>query len=123
MISWLALLLLLPLVSASPLERRANTAACGQFDTITSGSYSLLTNLWGESAATSGWQCSTLESVQSNSVTWSTEWTWADETCIKSFSNIQLNAGLNQQLSAIATMQVRSVRHIVSRIFPLRLML
>ena len=121
MISWPALLLLLPLVSASPLERRASTAACGQFDTITSGSYSLLTNLWGESA--SGSQCSTLESVQSNTVTWSTEWTWADEIGIKSFSNIQLNAGINQKLSAITTMQVRFAWYMIAFcILPLRLM-
>ena len=119
MIYWSALLLLLPLVSASPLERSAKTA-CGQFDTITSGSYSLLTNHWGASAATSGSQCSTLGSVNGNTVEWSTEWTWSCETCIKSFSNIQLNTGINQQLSAISSMHVRIAAHIVFCIFPLR---
>ncbi|KAI9566136.1 glycoside hydrolase family 12 protein [Boletus coccyginus] len=103
MIYWSVLLLLLSLVSASPLECSAQTA-CGQFDTITSGSYSLLTDLWGVSAATCGSQCSTLECVNGNTVKWSTEWTWSCETGVKSFSNIQLNVGINQQLSAISTM-------------------
>ncbi|KAI9566135.1 glycoside hydrolase family 12 protein [Boletus coccyginus] len=103
MIYWPVLLLLLPLVSASPLERSAQTA-CGQFDTIKSGSYSLLTNHWGVSSATSGSQCSTLESVKGNTVEWSTEWSWSCETGIKSFSNIQLNTGVNQKLSAISSM-------------------
>lgn len=106
MISCSALLLLLPLVSASALQRRATTL-CGQYDSVTSGSYTLFTDLWGEGGATSGSQCSTLESVNGDTVVWSTEWSWTGGTGIKSFSNIQLNAGINQQLSAITTMPVR----------------
>jgi len=79
------------------------TQVCGQYDTVTAGSYSLLTDLWGEANATSGSQCSTLESVSGNTVAWSTEYTWTGGTSIKSFSNIQLNVGVNQQLSAIST--------------------
>jgi xyloglucan-specific endo-beta-1,4-glucanase len=106
MISWSALLLLLPLVSASVLQLRATTV-CGQYDTVAAGSYTLYTDLWGEGGATSGSQCSTLESVDGDTVAWSTEWTWTGGTGIKSFSNIQLDVGINQQLSAITTMPVR----------------
>ena len=121
MISGLALLLLLALVSASPLERR--TEVCGEFQTVASGSYSLLTNLWGTSGATSGTQCSTLKSVHGQTVKWVTKWTWEGSEGIKSFSNIQLDEGLNQQLSAISSMPVRSMLHFVVRIFVLRSML
>ncbi|KAH0828664.1 glycoside hydrolase family 12 protein [Lanmaoa asiatica] len=103
MVSLSALLLLLPLVSAFPLERRA-TKVCGKFDTIQSGPYTLLANLWGESTATSGAQCSILESLDGNSVKWYTKWNWTGGTGVKSFSNIQLDVGINQPLSAITSM-------------------
>ncbi|KAG6376798.1 glycoside hydrolase family 12 protein [Boletus reticuloceps] len=103
MISWLTLLLLLPLISSFPLRHRANTV-CDKFESVPSGSYSLLNNLWGESSATSGRQCSTLKSVNGNTVSWSTEWAWSGGYDVKSFANIQLNEGVNQQLSAITSM-------------------
>lgn len=123
MISWLPLLLLFPFVFSLPLERRAAShMACGKFETIPSGkSYSLLTNLWGESTASSGSQCSTLHSVLDGTVKWSTEWTWSGEDTIKSFSNIQLNRGINQQLSAITSMPVRSACVLPGCIVSLRL--
>ncbi|KAF9223165.1 glycoside hydrolase family 12 protein [Gyrodon lividus] len=99
MISLSLLLLLVPLVSGLLLQRR--TTACGQYDVITAGSYSLLTNLWGATNATSGSQCSTLESVDENFVKWCTTWTWTG-TSIKSFSNI--NKGVDRRLSAISSM-------------------
>lgn len=106
MISRSTLLVLLPLVFASPLERR-NTTCCGQFDTVTSDPYSLLANQWGKSDAESGWQCSTLTSVLGDTAAWSTQWDWVGGNTIKSFSNIQLNKGINQQLSAITSISVR----------------
>lgn len=105
MVSSSALLLLLPLVSASALQRRA-TQVCGTFDTVPAGSYSLLTDLWGKTDKTPGSQCSTLESVNGDTVAWSTTWNWSGDG-IKSFSNIQLNNGINKQLSAITKMPVR----------------
>ncbi|KAG8221526.1 glycoside hydrolase family 12 protein [Butyriboletus roseoflavus] len=105
--SWFLLLLLLPLVFTSPLKRETGVQYCGQFETIKSGSYSLFTNHWGESDATSGWQCSVLEHVNGSTATWYTNWGWTGGTGIKSFTNIQLNDGNNRQLSAISTMQSR----------------
>lgn len=114
--SWSAFLLLVPLVSASAVQRRG-TMLCGQYETFTSGSYTLFTDLWGERGASSGSQCSTLESVDGNTVQWSTTWTWTGGTGIKSFSNIQLNAGVNQQLSAINSMPVRFLLRNICLIF------
>ncbi|KIJ62250.1 glycoside hydrolase family 12 protein [Hydnomerulius pinastri MD-312] len=103
MISVAAALLLIPFVSATPVQQRSTTV-CGQYDTVAAGQYSLLTDLWGESGATSGSQCSTLDSVSGTTVSWSTTWTWTGGTGVKSFSNIQLDDGINQQLSAISSM-------------------
>ena len=121
MISWSVLLVLLPLVSAFPLDRRDSTV-CDQFKSVSIDPYSLLSNHWGQSDATSGLQCSTLESVHDETVAWSTEWSWEGGDNIKSFSNIQLDSGINQQLSAITSMPVRFLSPIFCRFFPLRSM-
>lgn len=105
MVSLSLLLVHLPLVFAIAHERRATTA-CGQYDSISAGSYSILTDLWGEANATSGSQCTTLDSVNGNDVVWSTTWSWTGGSSVKSFSNVQLNDGIDQQLSAISTMPV-----------------
>ena len=83
---------------------------CGQWDTVTAGSYSLLLDLWGESGATSGSQCANLVSLDGSTVAWSTNWTWVGSSGVKSFSNVQLNEGINTQLSAIENMPVRMKR-------------
>ncbi|KII85971.1 glycoside hydrolase family 12 protein [Plicaturopsis crispa FD-325 SS-3] len=104
----LFLLPLLPLISASPLAApRADIDTsyhCGQWDTVAVGStYTLNLDLWGESGATSGSQCSALTSVSGSTVAWVTNWTWTGGTGVKSFSSMQLDAGINQQLSAISS--------------------
>lgn len=85
---------------------------CGQWDSVAAGSYSLLLDLWGESGATSGSQCSQLTSLDGSTVSWTTNWTWVGGTGVKSFSNIQLNEGINTQVSAISSMPVSSTSSI-----------
>ncbi|PSR73116.1 hypothetical protein PHLCEN_2v11018 [Hermanssonia centrifuga] len=77
---------------------------CGQWDSVSAGSYSMLLDLWGESGATSGSQCANLVSMSGSTIAWKTTWTWTGGTGVKSFANIQLNSGINQQLSAISSM-------------------
>lgn len=108
-----SLLLIAPLfvfaVPANLLSRQSGidtSAHCGQWDTVTAGSYSLLLDLWGESGATSGSQCSQIVSLSGSTISWKTNWTWTGGTGVKSFSNIQLNKGINQQLSQISSMPV-----------------
>ncbi|KAF9222433.1 glycoside hydrolase family 12 protein [Gyrodon lividus] len=101
MISLLPLLLLVLLVSGTPLQRRATTA-CDQYSHMLAGPYLLNTELWGEGTATPGWQCSTLDSVNDNIVSWHTSWTWTG-LGVKSFSSISLNEGIDQQLSSITS--------------------
>ncbi|KAJ7634887.1 glycoside hydrolase family 12 protein [Roridomyces roridus] len=105
-----ALLLIVPsFVFASPAlidvtERAAaidTSSHCGLFDNITSAPYSLLLNQWGASGATSGSDCANLVSASGTTVAWKTTWTWTGGNGVKSFTNINLNSGLNKQLSAI----------------------
>lgn len=113
MISYLTLLFLFTLVFASPLERRGNTV-CGKFDAIQAGRYTLSTDLWGEAAASSGAQCVTLISADSDTVKWSTKWAWTGgPDSVKSFANVQLDVGINQTLSSITSMPVRIASHVV----------
>jgi xyloglucan-specific endo-beta-1,4-glucanase len=79
----------------------------GQFDSVNLGQYSLLNNLWGEYDAASGSQTSQVTSLSGNEVAWTTTYSWTGApTQVKSFANIQLNTGINQQLSAIYTLPV-----------------
>ncbi|KAG0694007.1 glycoside hydrolase family 12 protein [Suillus ampliporus] len=101
------LLLLIPLVSTRMHKHvRAvdTTSITEQYASVTAGQYSLLNNLWDEDNATSGSQTSKLTSMSGSTVAWQTSWTWTGGSSVKSYSNIQLNSGINQQLSAISSM-------------------
>ncbi|KAI0313955.1 concanavalin A-like lectin/glucanase domain-containing protein [Amylostereum chailletii] len=101
------LLLALPFaVSAGPFAKRQQDTSqhCGQWDSIAVGStYSLLLDQWGLSGASSGSDCAQLTSVSGSTVAWKTTWTWTGGTGVKSFTNVQLDQGLNQQLSSISS--------------------
>ena len=99
------------LAAAAPAElakRQIDTSShCGQWDTVTAGQYELFLDQWGASGATSGQQCANIVSLSGNTIAWKTTWTWTGGTGVKSFTNIQLNQGINKQLSAISSMPVR----------------
>lgn len=85
------------------IEKRATTI-CGQWDTVETGGYTLYQDLWGESAATSGSQCSTLDSVTGSTVVWSTSWTWAGgSSSVKSFANVVVTQSTGYEISTIST--------------------
>jgi xyloglucan-specific endo-beta-1,4-glucanase len=107
---------LFSLVLASPTLVELNSRAsidtsshCGQWDTVTAGSYSLLLDQWGASGATSGSQCANLISLSGSTLSWKTTWTWTGGSGVKSFTNVQLNQGINKQLSAISSMPASDI--------------
>ncbi|EMD36642.1 hypothetical protein CERSUDRAFT_124208 [Gelatoporia subvermispora B] len=102
----LTLLSLLPLALALPSPRATvdTSAHCGQWDTVSASPYSLLLDQWGASGATSGSQCAHITNLSGDTIAWQTNWTWTGGSGVKSFSNIQLDDGINQQLSAISSM-------------------
>lgn len=93
-------------VLASPtpvLEKRATTI-CGQWDTVETGTYTIYQDLWGESAATSGSQCTTVTSDSSDTLVWSTSWTWAGgSTSVKSYANAVVSQSTGIKLSTITS--------------------
>ncbi|KAF7358580.1 Glycoside hydrolase family 12 protein [Mycena sanguinolenta] len=95
-----AFLLLVPFISASPVEERAaidTTSHCGQWDTVVAGPYSLLLDQWGLSGASSGTDCASLTSLNGNTLAWQTTWNWVGGTGVKSFTNINVGSGINQK--------------------------
>jgi xyloglucan-specific endo-beta-1,4-glucanase len=79
------------LATASPtpatLTRRADM--CGDWDNVVTGDYTLYNNLWGKGAATSGSQCTTLDSKSGSVIKWHSSWSWAGgKNSIKSFPNV-----------------------------------
>ncbi|KAI8970911.1 concanavalin A-like lectin/glucanase [Trametes punicea] len=87
-----------------PRQSVDTSSHCGQWDVVTAGPYSLLLDQWGKDGATSGSQCANIISLSGNTISWRTNWTWTGGTGVKSFTNVQLNQGINQQLSAIQSM-------------------
>ncbi|KAF8901162.1 glycoside hydrolase family 12 protein [Gymnopilus junonius] len=101
-----ALAALLPFVVAAPTASIDTSSHCGQWDTVTAGQYSLLLDQWGASSASSGESCASLSSLNGNTIAWKTNYTWNGGSGVKSFTNMQLNANLNKQLSAIKSIPV-----------------
>ncbi|KAG2144498.1 glycoside hydrolase family 12 protein [Suillus clintonianus] len=110
MLSLSVLLLIAPLVSCIPRMHKNHaravdtTSISGRYDSVNVGQYSLLNNLWGEYDASSGSQSSQIMSLAGSTIAWKTNWTWTGGNEVKSFADIQLNTGINQQLSAISSM-------------------
>ncbi|KAK1982103.1 xyloglucan-specific endo-beta-1,4-glucanase A [Colletotrichum cereale] len=74
---------------------------CGSSGSVSAGGLTIYHNNYGEKQATSGSQCTTFQSLDSGSVTWSTSWNWAGgKGQVKSFSNVALE-NVNKPLSAI----------------------
>jgi xyloglucan-specific endo-beta-1,4-glucanase len=82
------------------LDKRATTI-CGQWDSVVTGTYTVFQDLWNEQTATSGSQCSTINSDASGTLSWSTSWTWAGGAGqVKSFANAVVTSTA-KQISAI----------------------
>lgn len=85
------------------INARAATTVCGQYDSVVTGVYTVYQDLWNEGAATSGSQCSTVDSLSASTIVWSTSWTWAGGAGqVKSYANVALTT-TGVQLSAISS--------------------
>ncbi|KAJ6037215.1 hypothetical protein N7540_001494 [Penicillium herquei] len=71
---------------------KRSTETCDQWGTITTGSYIVYNDLWGEDYATSGDQCVGVTSLSGTTLAWYTTWTWAGGSSnVKSFANAALS--------------------------------
>lgn len=77
-------------IPTKSLDKRA-TSTCDQWGTITTGSYIVYNDLWGEAEATSGSQCVGVNSVSGSTIAWYTTWTWeGGSSDVKSFADVSL---------------------------------
>ncbi|KAI9660574.1 MAG: hypothetical protein M1821_009926 [Bathelium mastoideum] len=100
--TFLALVSAATLAVAAPtktVEKRADQ--CGQWDSITTGSYTLYQDLWNE-AQGSGSQCSEVNSFSSNTIGWDTTWSWSENPSqVKSYASVQITS--KDQLSSVSS--------------------
>ena len=76
---------------------------CGQYDSEVTGTYTVYNDLWGESSATSGSQCTIVNSDTNGVLSWSTSWTWAGGSySVKSYANAVVSIS-QQSLSSISS--------------------
>ncbi|KAF2676539.1 glycoside hydrolase family 12 protein [Lentithecium fluviatile CBS 122367] len=69
------------------LQKRADY--CGQWDSAVTGAYTVYNNLWGQSAATSGSQCTGVDGLSGSTLKWHTKWSWAGGSYnVKSYANV-----------------------------------
>ncbi|KAF8994044.1 concanavalin A-like lectin/glucanase [Cyathus striatus] len=98
-------LVLIPFIGVEAGQSVDTASRCGQWDTVKAGQYSLLLDQWGKADANSGSACASLTSLSGTIVAWKNTWTWTGGgSGVKSYTNIQLNNGLNKKLSAIKSM-------------------
>lgn len=84
------------------LDKRKVTM-CDSWDSYTDGNYVIYQNLWGESEATSGSQCTYVYGTSSGLLGWSTTWSWAGgSSSVKSYNNVDV-IDINKKLSAISS--------------------
>lgn len=90
-------------VPTATLDKRATTI-CGQWDSVVTGTYTVYQDLWGEAAATSGSQCTTVNSLSDTTLAWSTSWTWAGgSSSVKSYANAVVTQSTIKEISAITS--------------------
>ncbi|ESK94127.1 glycoside hydrolase family 12 protein [Moniliophthora roreri MCA 2997] len=102
--------LLLPFTLAAPKslsKRDLDTSKhCGDQDRTDVGQYTLSTDTHGKSQDGEGRSCYQVHSLDGTKVAWENDWQWARaDGSVKAFTYLNLNQGLNKQLSAIQSIQ------------------
>jgi xyloglucan-specific endo-beta-1,4-glucanase len=90
-------------VPSKTLVKRADF--CDQWGSVTTGSYIVYNNLWGQSYDTAGEQCTGVDSLSGTTIAWHTSWSWAGTANqVKSFANVALQFTA-KKLSAISSIK------------------
>ncbi|OTB05584.1 glycoside hydrolase family 12 protein [Hypoxylon sp. CI-4A] len=82
--------------------KRDDTTICGQWDSVEVGPYTVYQDLWGMDSGT-GSQCTTIGSLNDNTLSWSTSWSWSGGPgSVKSFANTVTEITVSQLSSVKA---------------------
>jgi xyloglucan-specific endo-beta-1,4-glucanase len=102
---------LLAIATASPVEqpvtpvRRQAASLCGQYSYYSANNYEFNNNMWGKGAASSGSQCTTVQSTSSSGVSWSAAWNWqGGQDNVKSYAYAGKIVPKGQKISNIKSM-------------------
>lgn len=68
----LFLLSLVAFGQGAPTSVAKRASSCGQWDSVQTGKYTVYNNLWGESSATSGSECFSVNSLNGDKLSWQT---------------------------------------------------
>lgn len=82
--------------SVTPVRRQA-ASLCSQYAYYAANGYEFNNNLWGKDSASSGSQCTYVDSTSGSGVSWHTQWTWqGGQDNVKSYVNAgrQFSKGL-----------------------------
>ncbi|PYH93911.1 xyloglucanase 2 [Aspergillus ellipticus CBS 707.79] len=97
----LSLLSLASAASAASVSRRSDF--CDQWGTATVGDFIVYNDLWGEDNASSGSQCTGVDSYSGDEVSWHTSWSWeGGSSDVKSYANAALQF-TSTQLNCISS--------------------
>ena len=79
---------------------------CEQWGSWTGNGYYCYNNLWGQGDATSGQQCTYVDSASDAGVAWHTTWTWqGGQNNVKSYANCGRSVPKGKLMSSITSMQ------------------
>lgn len=77
------------IVQSAALAPRQAASLCSQYSYYAANGYEFNNNNWGKGSATSGSQCTTVESTSGSGVRWSTTWKWqGGQDNVKSYANV-----------------------------------
>lgn len=97
------------LVAAAPstlLEERQQQTLCQQYGYWSGAGYELNNNLWGKNAASSGSQCTYLDSASGGGIAWHTTWNWqGGQNNVKSYVYSGRQVPKGRLISSIGSMQ------------------
>ncbi|EAQ88356.1 hypothetical protein CHGG_04975 [Chaetomium globosum CBS 148.51] len=101
----LATLVAMAPAGCSPLHRRQTATLCGRNDYWSGNGYEVNNNNWGAGSATSGSQCTYVDSSSSSGVSWHTTWTWeGNENRVKSYAYSGRQIARGNTISSIESM-------------------
>lgn len=87
---------------SSTIEKRASF--CGQWDSATTGTYTLYNDLWNEAQGT-GSQCTGITALSGSTLSWYSDWSWSGgSNQVKSYANAYLNYSI-KTLAAISSIK------------------
>lgn len=94
-----------PIGESGDLAPRQAASLCGQYSYFAANGYEFNNNNWGKGSASSGSQCTTVQSTSGSGVSWSTTWNWqGGQDNVKSYANVGKQFARGLKMNSIKSM-------------------